>query len=364
MSPGDDDISAALPRPPLPAPARREAAIAAAMRRFDGVGEAEPAAGRPVPSASWARRPSMGALAGAALVALIAVPLAWTSLDDQPYRDSGKPVSTGTPRPTGAPAVPTVAPSPEGSRSARTDEVLPARPAAGPDQAPVAAPTDAAKAAEEPAPVVAPSPPPPPPAEFAPPPAPPPEPVAGEAEALRDRAGTDQLVVTGTRIPRPNLESAAPVTIVDSKPAAAARRAATARSSRRGDWNACTVEDPARSLDGCRLPGAAADGLERAWKGDWEGAGRAFDSAIAESPRSSAAFLNRGLVRRRAGELERALADLDRAVRFSPRSARYYYHRSRVLRQLGDSARARADEARAVELDPRYASVARKRDAD
>jgi tetratricopeptide (TPR) repeat protein len=182
------------------------------------------------------------------------------------------------------------------------------------------------------------------------PPAPPPEPPP-------DEAGADQIVVTGTRIARPNLDSASPITVVGSRAAASAGRAASARSARRGDWNACTIEDPRRSLAGCRVSAETADGLERAWKGDWDGAGRAFDSAVAAAPRSSAAWLNRGLLRRRSGDLERALADLDRAVRFSPRAARYYYHRSLVLRQIGDFDRARADEARAVELDPRYAPL-------
>lgn len=335
MSPGDDDISAALPRPPLPAPARREAAIAAAMRRFDGLGEAEPVAKRPPPAASWGRRPYLGALAGAALVAVIALPLAWTSFDEQPYREARKPpAARAAPDPAPPRSDPVIAP-PESSRPA---------PAVAPDEAPVPASADAAEAFDEPAPVVAA---PPPPAEAP----------ARQAEEQRDEAGADQIVVTGSRIPRPNLQSSSPVTVLDSGMVATAGRAAAARSARRGDWNACTVEDPRRSAAGCRVPAETADGLERAWKGDLEGASRAFDSAVATAPRSSSAYLNRGLVRRRAGDLERALADLDRAVRFSPRSARYYYHRSLVLRQLGDSARAKADEARAVELDPRYAAV-------
>jgi hypothetical protein len=335
MSPGEDEISAALPRPPPASPARREAAIAAAMRRFDGVEAAEPAA------PAWTRRPYLGALAGAALVALIALPLAWTSFDEQPYRDARKPPPART------------APGPAAPAAARTevDPPAPGRvrvPAAAPDEAPVAAPSDSSKAFAPPPP---PSPPPPPPPPDA-------EPAPAWAEEQAGKAGGEELVVTGTRIRRPNLQSATPVTVLDSASAPAARRAAAAAPpARRGDWNACTVEDPARRLAGCRVTAETADGLERAWRGDWEGAASAFDSAVAAAPRSSQAWLNRALVRRRSGELEQALADLDRAVRFSPRAARFHYHRSLVLRQLGDSARAEADEARAVELDPRYAGV-------
>jgi hypothetical protein len=339
MSPGDDDIAAALPRPPLPAPARREAAIAAALRRFDG-DEAPIRERRPAPALSW-RRPYVGALAGAALVALIALPLAWTSLDEQPYRDLRKPSPAHE-----APPRPAADPAPSPSPAAPPVASAEAAPATAPQEAGVPAPVAVAQPAPEPAPVAAP----PPPAE----------PLARGPEERSNapgKAGGDQIVVTGTRIPRPNLESATPVTVLDSGIVATAGRAAAARPARRGDWNVCTVEDPGRSLAGCRVSAETGDGLERAWKGDWEGASRAFDAAVAAAPRSSSAYLNRGLVRRRSGELERALADLDRAVRFSPRVARYYYHRSQVLRQLGDAVRAQADEARAVELDPRYASV-------
>ncbi|HEX8223458.1 MAG TPA: tetratricopeptide repeat protein [Allosphingosinicella sp.] len=347
MNPADDDISAALPRPPHPAPARREAAIAAAMRRFDGVGEPEPTARRPAPAASWSRRPYFGALAGAALVAVIALPLAWTSFDEQPYRDSRKPPTAGaTPGPEPAAADPAIgapSPSPSPAPPPQDRPVPPVVPSTTPDKAPAPALAEPAQAFAEPAPVAAP----PPPAA----------PMARNAEQQPAETGADQIVVTGSRIARPNLQSASPLTVVESAGAATAARASAARSARRGDWNACTIEDPRRSLSGCQVPAEAADGLERAWKGDWQGAARAFDSAVAAAPRSSPAYLNRGLARRRAGELEAALADLDRAVRFSPRTARYYYHRGRVLRQLGDSVRARADEARAVELDPRYAAL-------
>lgn len=343
MSPGDDDIAAALPRPPPPAPARREAAIAAAMRHFDG-DEAPARERRPAPAVLW-RRPSFGALAGATLVALIALPLAWTSLDEQPYRDFGKapPARQALSRPA-ADAVPSQ-PPPPAAAPVRSDE---AEPASVPGEAPAPAPIEAAKPAE-PAPVSAPP--------------PPPEPVARRQEErpfAPDKAGDEQIVVTGSRISRPNLSSATPVTVMDSGIVATAGRSAAARPARRGDWNACTVEDPGRSLAGCRASGETADGLERAWRGDWEGAARAFDSAVAAQPRSSAARLNRSLVHRRRGDLDRALADLDRAVRFSPRGARYYYHRSLVLRQLGDLRRAEADEARAVALDPRYAAVVKE----
>jgi tetratricopeptide (TPR) repeat protein len=149
-------------------------------------------------------------------------------------------------------------------------------------------------------------------------------------------------------------------------------RVASPKANKRGDWNACTVNDPGRSLRNCRhlvdpaAKGAAgraaarvADGLARAWEGDEDEAIAAFDQAIEIAPHSSFAYLNRGLAHRRNGDLDRALADLDRAVRQSPRSARAYYNRSLILRQRGDVRRARADEQRAIDLDPRYADLMR-----
>ena len=137
----------------------------------------------------------------------------------------------------------------------------------------------------------------------------------------------------------------------------------------RGDWNACTVDDPGRSLDACRkrLARAAkgeaaarlAAGIGHAWAGETDSAIADFDRAIAAAPTSAAAYLNRGLAWRRSGDLGRALADLDRAVKYGPGEARNYYNRSLILRQQGAAGRARRDEERAIELDPAYAEVVR-----
>jgi tetratricopeptide (TPR) repeat protein len=152
--------------------------------------------------------------------------------------------------------------------------------------------------------------------------------------------------VTGTRVRAPNL------------------------GARRGDWNACTVEDPGRSLPACRkavaraVKGASAqadlaEGLDLAWRGETDEAVAAFGRAIATAPKSSFLYLNRGLTYRRSGDLDRALADLNRAVDYAPGEARTYYNRSLILRDRGAVARARRDEERAVDLDPRYAEIVR-----
>lgn len=159
---------------------------------------------------------------------------------------------------------------------------------------------------------------------------------ARRSESVRDRAemaeGRGEIVVTGAK----------------------------RESVRRGDWNACTVDDPMRKLANCRRQsGQIADGLSLAWEGDIDGAIAAFDRVIGRSPRSADAYLNRGLAHRRNGDTDRALADLDKAVRYAPQTARAYYSRSLVLRDRGENRRADADQNRAVLLDPRYATVAK-----
>ena len=363
MTDGDDDIAAALPRPPLPAPARREAAIAEALRRFDGAGPAPAGEGRRGPPASawWpvARRPQAGALAGAFLVALVALPFVWTAFDRSvPDRPRERPLAVEdrapdpamadaaasegelSPQPPAVPPSPAAADEAPGKVRPRPEDPRPAGAGQGAGEAPVGR--------------------------------------SGERAADPAAARAGEILVTGTRIRNPELTSSSPVTVVNEETVDAesddgaitvtGTRSRYAAPRRRGDWNACTVDDPGQSLAACRRLGDAAakrasgaaaarmaEGLSQAWDGELEAAIASFDRAIELSPRSSAAYLNRALARRRLGDLDGALADLDRAVRFSPRAARYYFHRSLILRQRGDHRRAEADEERAVALDPRYA---------
>jgi tetratricopeptide (TPR) repeat protein len=195
----------------------------------------------------------------------------------------------------------------------------------------------------------------PPPAAFAPAPR---SPVVAGLVGEEGTGGAD-IAVTGTRVSKSsNADLSSADIVVTGQARSAARRAG------RGDWNACTVNDPNQSLSACKKlvdkaasgPAAThiAEGLSLAWQDDLDGAIAAFDQAIAVSPRLSFAYLNRGQAYLREGELTRALADLDLAVRYAPNSARNYYSRSLVRRQSGDTRRAEADEARAVDLDERY----------
>lgn len=372
---GDDDIRIALPDPPPPSPKRREANIAAAMARFDGTEEAPRARiVSPARSTGWwakIRRPYAGPVVAAALIATITLPFAWVAYDQRGFADHEQAA------PPVRDAKPVVEPD---AAQISSEHMIPAPIAVGVDPANVKTPaprasetvaapgkrTELAQADISP-PTVFPSPPPPPPA--------PPPPAMKVAE----RASP---VVQGRAL-RPSVQDApAAISSIASEAASPDRdrsivvtgsRRAPGKADRRGDWNACTVNDPAQAVAKCkklanraakevRAPAAdrLSEGLKQAWTGDIDGAIRAFDQAIAVAPGLSVAYLNRGLAYARRGDDERAIADLDRAVQYAPRSARAYYNRSVVLRNSGADKRAAADEKRAIELDPQYEAIIRQ----
>ena len=368
-----DDIAASLPQPPPPSPARREQAIQMAMRRFDGEEPAEPA--RPRTTAPlWARltRPQVGAFITLLIVAAIGIPLALDSWNQWPGAPPPARVSDNQPAPQPAGREParsvTVPASKQPSPAAPTNVAATDKIAT----ASVAAPKPAA-----PAPAEIALPPPPPPA-AAPPPPPPPPPPSGESEsnivvAGRARQETLQNVpmsVSPVMEEQHRKASERGAGLAADSIAVTARRRTDAVG--RGDWNACTVNDPDQSLDKCkrlsrsaarpdrdRAGAGIADGISRAWRGDVDGAIAAFDRSIALAPRNASAHLNRGMAYQRKGDLDRAIADFDQAVRIDPGAARGYYIRSLALRAKGNEKRARSDEQRAIEIDPNYAEAAR-----
>jgi tetratricopeptide (TPR) repeat protein len=206
--------------------------------------------------------------------------------------------------------------------------------------------------------------------------------VAGKAETVRDRQEAEPVdlakmanratPVASARAPSPAETPYALREVDDSSFIVTGSRRSRVRRVERGDWNACTVNDPRQRLTACKwivdpaakgVAGVAAariaDGLIQAWQGNNSEAIDKFDQAIATDPRSAFAHLNRGLAYANSGDLDRAIADLDQAVRYEPRDARGYYNRSVLLRQRGDIRRARIDEGRAVDLDPSYSDVVR-----
>ena len=354
----DNDLAALLPDPPPPKPARREAAVAEAMRRFDGEEPSKPVASRPKRGPAWWRQPQLAALASIALVVTISLPIWWLQRDKfaevvpqpppvaqvSPSAASG--ASAQAPQQEEVPGAPAV---PETTLAAPAGPAQIEAPIAGVNEAladssaPVAAQERVAGAGYAAPRLPAASPPPPPP------PPPPPAPARARQGLARESADEEDansnIVVTGSRAAQPTFNSPSAVVSVDSEVLAG------------GNWNACTILDEDHSTRPCpsrRASGRAAsrlaDGLNLAWNGDLDRAIDAFSDAVRISPDFSQAYLNRGLSYQKKGDLRRALSDLNRAVTTDRNNASAYHHRSQVQRALGDTARAAADERRAEEL--------------
>jgi hypothetical protein len=186
-----------LAKPPPPRPARRDAAIEAALRKFDGIEEAPPrVTERTGPSWVHRHRGPMGLLVTASLVLVIGIPATMSGLRDrQPTVETPPPtaVVVHDSESSAAPA--------EQAPAADTRVAEAARPPARPT-APSAVRQDRARdsqvvssnepPAEAPAPVITLQAPPPPPAASASP-----------AEPNAQPAPTNDVVVTGTRVPAP-----------------------------------------------------------------------------------------------------------------------------------------------------------------
>ena len=221
----DSDNQLSLPTPPPPRPAARKEAIDAALRKFDGI-EETPVARRPSRWLGMDRR-AFGALATAAVVAVISVPIALDALRDlpqPPQQQAQPPVVADVAEP--APRAPVAsAPAPEtatdqvGNTEAAMGEPPPLQPTvAGQAEAKreriglVASEQEARNEAPPALAVTAPPPAPPPP-----PPPPPPAPAAPAARGQQYTAdsATQDVVVSGSRIARPNLERTAPLKAID-----------------------------------------------------------------------------------------------------------------------------------------------------
>lgn len=210
--PADDD-SVLLPSPPPPRPAARDAAIGAALRRFDGV-EDKPAASPAPARTSWTRKPQFGLLVTASLVAVIGLPAAFIALRSHDLNPPQE-VAVTPPRAVAVREDQMAAPAPQPEAPAPltrlTEEPTMAPPVHHRDVA-VSGGSDARQAvagasnevvgdvAEPRAMLAAASPPPP-----APPP-PPQAPAPALAQNSASRAAADQIQVTGSLIRAPAME--------------------------------------------------------------------------------------------------------------------------------------------------------------
>jgi hypothetical protein len=211
---GDDMVS--LPSPPPPRSAARREAIDAALRKFDGIEDA-PARKPQRPRLGWASlqgRPA-GAMVAAAMVAIIGIPAIQIAIRDNPTpvaEESAAPdlVAPGQDAADRSPLVPEArptAPTEVLAEEASSPSQLTSEPAPAVSEGRLGFAPDRAEKAGMAAPAA-------PPMMAPPPPAPPPPPPPAEPQA--EASAADSVVVTGSRVSRPNLESASPTAIVQS----------------------------------------------------------------------------------------------------------------------------------------------------
>jgi hypothetical protein len=234
------DDSDLLPKPPPPRPARRDAAIEAALRRFDGADEPSTSTGsagkgsRPAWWA-WSRHPQFGLALTASLVAVIGLPAAFIAIRDQGPTQSEVPAPSATQRAAAPCATPDCA-----ARNAVIVEPLTQKPIDQLAQASSAGPAVQAEAKERPVAEAddvtnaLPAPAPPPAMAAAAPPPPPPPAAPMFAQKSAEEGVANGVVVTGSRIAQSNL--AAKTDSLDREASRAAGRAEATDARTAPDW--------------------------------------------------------------------------------------------------------------------------------
>ncbi len=212
----EKDQLAWLPEPVPPRPARRDAAIEAALRKFDGAEEAAPSA-RKGPLRAWTstHRPQVAVLVSAMLLVVVGIPAALIGFRNAPAPHASQspvvvlhgPERFEPPQPAPAPTAPIAQLPPS---TPRPLSAPPLRKYTGADLG-VAANNEPARSpapptlAEETAPA-------PQMPAAAPPPPPPPAPEAvAQSDRLSGEARAENIIVTGSRAETPALASPSPM---------------------------------------------------------------------------------------------------------------------------------------------------------
>lgn len=93
-------------------------------------------------------------------------------------------------------------------------------------------------------------------------------------------------------------------------------------------------------------------GVKKYESGDFAGALKDFNAAIANNSKDLEALDNRAMLYFQLGAKEKAFADLDRAIKFNPHDEFSYSKRGEFKRLTGDFAGSLADYQRAVSINP------------
>lgn len=110
----------------------------------------------------------------------------------------------------------------------------------------------------------------------------------------------------------------------------------------------------AATLAGCSSTTSLERGLGLYDQGYYAAAVAAFDEAVVQSPRSVAAWTNRGVARIRLGDVEGAISDFSRALELSPDDSELLFNRGNAQVTAGNLPAAIADFTRATEARPTF----------
>jgi len=111
-------------------------------------------------------------------------------------------------------------------------------------------------------------------------------------------------------------------------------------------------------LVGCSTTSPSMDlGSAYYRKGEYVAAAAAFGEAVAQNPRSDAAWNNRAAARLRLGDVNGAIADYNKAIELAPYDAEVYYNRGNARVTAGQYQEAIADYTRAIDLRPKFSKA-------
>jgi tetratricopeptide (TPR) repeat protein len=96
-------------------------------------------------------------------------------------------------------------------------------------------------------------------------------------------------------------------------------------------------------------------GMKKLQSGDFKGAIQDYTQAIAENPKDSEAYLNRGIAQAELGKNKEAIVDYSQAMQLDATLSTPYYNRANAYHQLQMYAEAVKDYSTALQLTPDYA---------